>query len=232
MDWFDAYERRARLAPGLLMLLAPAITGIALGARDWPVVSGLIGILGLVGAPLVLTAWVREQGVAVQETLWTRWGGRPTAVALKEDTGVAARRRERLSKLTGIQLTLASPDEDWDQALGMLRRSVDDPTKYRLVFEENRNYGFERNLLGVSRAGALLAGGCLIVLGVVSILASKDFAGISPTWQQIAIAAAFVLILLFSWLTFPSEERVKLASARYGDRLLETLDILPLPGGK
>ena len=66
MIWLDAYERRARLVPGLLALLPIAIVAIALGIDDAPVASSAVSLLSVTGGPVLLADVVRSWGLGVE----------------------------------------------------------------------------------------------------------------------------------------------------------------------
>ena len=76
MMWLDAYERRCRLAPGLLALVPVAVTIVALGIRDAPVVSAAISILSLASGPKPNrldrpAQGPRRAGIPLDEVGWT-----------------------------------------------------------------------------------------------------------------------------------------------------------------
>ena len=83
MLWLDPYERRCRLAPGLLALLPVAVTITALGIKDAPVVSVALSILSLASGPVLIASVVRGKGLAAQDALWSKWGGPPTTRFLR-----------------------------------------------------------------------------------------------------------------------------------------------------
>lgn len=53
MLWLDAYERRARLAPGLLALLPVSVAVTVLGLREAPVVTSIIALFAAAGGPVL-----------------------------------------------------------------------------------------------------------------------------------------------------------------------------------
>src|ERR1700733_952850 len=95
MTWLDAYERRCRLAPGLLALIPVTVLITALGVRSAPVVSGALSILSLAGGPVLLASFVRGRGHAAQDRLWRNWGGSATTRALRlREPGANSVRRD------------------------------------------------------------------------------------------------------------------------------------------
>lgn len=83
MLWLDDYERRARLAPGLLAVLPIALVILALGLRRLPIVSALLSLVTAVGGPVVLASLVRHRGLRLQAELFRKWGGAPTTKGLR-----------------------------------------------------------------------------------------------------------------------------------------------------
>lgn len=226
MQWFDSYERRARMVPGLLMLFSLTLAGVAVGANRWPYTSWLLGALTAVGAPLVLASWVRDKGAAAQERLWSEWGGAPTHRALKEPGSVAQRRRAKLSALVGFEVSPSAADADLDQAVRMLIRQTSESATHPLVFEENRNYGFVRNLYGVRFFGAGLATACLVLLLTLALPSWQGWFGTPFSSWTLSMSATGELLLIIFWTTFPTKSRVERAARRYCERLLESLDII------
>ncbi len=226
MEWFDGYERRARLSPGLLMLLGPVFAGLVFGLGELPVVSSLIGLLSIVGAPVALAGWVRERGQRAQGELWASWGGPPTHVSLRGSNDIARRRRKKLSKLTHLKLTPGSSEEDLNQAVRMLIRLTQDKSQHPLVFEENRNYGFMRNLYGIRRYGIWLSAGSLAVVVMIGISTWAGLLDLELSLERFLVALVLEIAVIIFWWRYPTEERVRAASELYRDRLLESLDVL------
>lgn len=221
---FDAYSRTARLTPGLLLLLGPVGVAIGAGVPDWPGATALIAAAAAMGLPLALADWVRRRGQRLQAQLWASWGGSPVEAALRGEGLIARRRRDALAAATG--LPVRNPDhKDFEEAItNGVRRLISatrDTSQYPLVFAENKNYGFARNLLAIRPIGVaasiLSLGG-----GIVLVAASIQLDAMSALGTMLGAVAAAVITAF--WMLYPSEDRVRRAASDYRDRLLEALD--------
>lgn len=221
---FDPYSRTARLAPGLLLLLAPVGVAIGAGAPEWPGATALAAAAAAMGLPVALADWVRRRGQRLQNRLWAAWGGNPVEAALLEEGLVARRRRGMLSKATGLPVH-DPQDPNFDEAIAnAVRRLISatrDTSRHHLIFAENKNYGFARNLFAIRPVGlkvSFLSVGGAIALVLVSIHSHA----IRTIGAVLGAAAAAVMVVF--WMFYPSEERVRAAAIDYRDRLLEALD--------
>ncbi|MEV8562971.1 hypothetical protein AB0478_42490 [Streptomyces sp. NPDC051917] len=181
MLWLDDYERRARLAPGLLALLSINVALAVLGLSKAPVVVSVVTALSLAGGPVALAEVVRHQGRKAQETLWASWGGSPTIqkLRLREEGQNTLQReiwRKAVSSVTGVALpSLRSEnrnpviaDEAIEVAVGQLRNLTRDAEKFPLIRAENRSYGFQRNIYGIRWVARAIAFG--VGLGVLAYM--------------------------------------------------------------
>lgn len=233
MIWLDAYERRARLAPGLLVVLPVAFVVSGFGLRNHPVVSLAASLLGAAGLSVLLASTVRDQGLKVQNLLVKQWGGWPTTVCLRHRGDPSqARRREQWRKNVSEAIDRALPsaddevrdsvdaDDRYETAVAEVRELARDRAKFPLVFAETRNFGFERNLLGMRPAGVIVAGAACIVLVAGLVLASA--ANIAVSIASVAIALLVSVALLAIWIWVPTEQRVRRVGFRYAERLLDS----------
>jgi hypothetical protein len=160
--FLDAYELKARVAPGLILAL-PMLVVAAYGApilSSWSIfaASGVCSLALLYGLSLV----VRARGRAIEQALWNTWGGPPSTRYMRHRDGTFG---EAMKK--SIQEALAAkfpaaqilpPDEEarnperadkaivdaFRQVRQYLRQSDPDG----LWFKLNVEYGFCRNLFG------------------------------------------------------------------------------------
>ena len=176
MMWLDAYERRCRLAPGLLALLPIAVAITALGLRSAPVVSVAISLLSVISGPVLIASVVRRMGLGAQDQLWAAWGGPPTTRFLRtrETAGNSVQRNVWRQGVEGAtKISLLSPraekanptmaDNTIATAVAKLR-TLTGSDAFPMVKAENRNYGFERNFYGLRGAGRIIAVAAVIVL--------------------------------------------------------------------
>lgn len=236
MLWLDDYERRARLLPGLLVLLPIVAAAIVLGLHDVPLVSVLVGVLVSFGGPVVLADWVRERGLKLQERLFRDWNGAPTRRRIQwhaPDAGspLWRRRRAAVAGTTATELpdresedaSPESADANYEAAVGVARELLRDKQQFPLVYEENKGYGFKRNLLamrpfglasaGISILGAAVATGIDLLTGMIGFMT-----------VQMLFALLVPLLLMAFWAQYPGERRVKDAAERYADRFFTALE--------
>lgn len=195
--------------------------------------------LGALG--LVVCGIVRDRGRKIERKLWTNWGGNPAAQRLRW-RGAPDRRRvgrihERLNRLLGQRLPDAAAEaadpstaeRAYERAIEDLRSWTQDSEEFRLVFAENVQYGFRRNLLGIRPFALTIAGLALTVsLAGISRQGWTDSAGWAQWGPAAGIAAA---VLVFSWRVV-TDRWVRSAAELYADRLVQALaKIQPKVGG-
>jgi hypothetical protein len=182
----------------------------------------------------------RDRGKSKEPQLYQQWGGKPTTQLLRQrdkylDPHTKARYHGKLGVLIpGIQLPTAdeeanapgAADAIYDSCVLYLREKTRDRDKFRMVYQENVNYGFRRNLWGMKQAGVFLSFISLVACVLALIV---NYA--SPT-EWVAIAGALLNASLLAWMMLRvSPEWVRLAGIAYAERLLAACDSLE-PGSK
>jgi hypothetical protein len=220
--WLDDYERRARLVPGLLLVAPVALVIVTFGLKDNPVIAAIIGALAAFGAPVVLANLVRHYGLAVQDALYEAWGGKPTTVLLQ--SAPAAQRqvwRAAVERVSGQQLPPIGQADDhgaYDAATSAVIARTRDKTRFNLLFQENRNYGYERNLFGLRAFGRTLSVACLFGSAIaVGVLAGSEHRHMRAEWV-VGLAALFIITLV--WIVLPSRSRARTTAYKYAEQLL------------
>lgn len=238
----DPYDVRARLFPGLLVLL-PAILHLALlhGTKS-PLVVGLSSVLLTCGGPYLLSSLVRTWGQRAQDRLFRRWGAQPSTLLLRHsDVTLAAPTKQRYRDLATARLGVAMPtaseerkdpaaaDLAYAAAADVLRPRTNDHKAFPLLFKELVAYGFNRNAHGSRWVGLGVA--------VSTIIATLWHAGAmslqSPHWHISAIDNAHIVVLVSAsamavlWCGHFTAETVRLAGVSYAKRLWEALEQLP-----
>lgn len=238
----DPYEVKARLFPGLLVLL-PAILFLALlyGAKN-PVVVGLSTVLATCGGPYLLSSFVRTWGLRAQDRLVKNWGGLPTTVVLRHrDATLPQPTKLRYHELVATRLGVTLPSaveeqrdpEKADQAyaavIDALRPLTNERKRFALLFKELVSYGFNRNAHGSRWIGVAVA--------VITTVATLTHAGAlnltHPHWISAGLDDVHIAVLLSSavlfalWCIHFNADTVRLAGYAYAKRLLEALDHIP-----
>ena len=165
----DAYSIRTRWAPVLLVVLPLLILCFSLvpGLPAWNKLWPLLGAASIV---ILVDQLGRDGGKRLQPALWASWGGAPTTAALRHRDAanpvLLARQHERIAAIVGHALPTAheeradpaGADHAYQAAIAVLiARTRGRRKEYPLIFTENCNYGFRRNMLGLRPWGRLLA---------------------------------------------------------------------------
>jgi hypothetical protein len=227
----DKYDRNARLKPALTAALPAAWTVMAWSpgnALGW---GGLWGLIVGAGGTFLLAQMARDRGKRKERALFDRFGGRPSermlSYAAANNTVQLAQRHEKLSRLMpGVSIP-TEEDEVRDpyaaqQIYGacvafLISRTRDD----RLLFQENMNYGFRRNLWGLKPIGIVVAGGAAAVLGLRLFM---EFSTHSPVAALLVSFEALNLGMIGAWLFWFIPSWVMIPSRAYAERLMEALD--------
>ncbi len=238
----DPYDIKARLFPGLLVLV-PAITFLVLlYGRQSPTVVGLAAVLGSCGGPYLLANFVRSWGQRAQDGLFRKWGAQPSTIMLRHRDGVLPMQTKlRYHALIESRLAVVMPtaeeelrnpdvaDLAYAAAADALRPLTNDRTKYPFVFKELVAYGFNRNAHGARWVGLTVA--------VLTLLAAALHAGalrLSPvTIDLAALGNAHIVVMALGlgmaglWSLHFTSETVRMAGFSYAKRLWEALEKVP-----
>jgi hypothetical protein len=236
-DISDTYVRRARLQPALLVVFPIALAVLAYfpgGIVGWGV---LWSLLVACGGTALLAQVARDRGKQMEAELFRRWGGKPTTRLLRHrDTDNRALLARRHAKLTALLPDHPMPsfgeeaeekdraDEVYDSCTALLLAKTRDRKAFPLIFEENCNYGFRRNLWGMKPLGILtsLCGGAAIVTGQLLRVIHLDPLGI--------ICTSLCLLMLLAWIVWFTPDWVRLAADAFAQQLLAACDALePAP---
>lgn len=238
----DPYDVRARLFPGLLVLL-PVILHLALlhGTKS-PMVVGLSSVLLACGGPYLLSSFVRTWGQRAQDRLFRRWGAQPSTILLRHsDLTLPAPTKQRYRDLAAARLGIAMPSAEeelkdpagadlaYAAAADVLRPQTNDRKAFPFVFKELVAYGFNRNAHGSRWVGLGVAAATIIATLWHAGALSLQF----PYWRTAALDNAHIVVLVSAlamavlWCAHFTGETVRLAGVSYARRLWEALDQVP-----
>lgn len=175
----DEYDLRARLLPALIVgapVLAAVLACVPSARSGWGLLSAILEVPFL----YLLVRVARTEGYKIESRLYEAWGGKPTTAMLRHrdlriDPLTKERYKTTIANLTGIAFPGATAEEadpgEADTVYGSATKQLlehrRDKAAHRLIFNENCNYGFARNLLGLKKLGLVLTVLCLIAtLGV------------------------------------------------------------------
>lgn len=233
----DKYTVRARLRPALIVALPLGLATVSWfpdGVLGWGAVWGLVTWSG---GTVLLAQIGRDAGVRKEPNLFKLWGGKPTTRMLRHrdaaNAVMLARWHKKLKLLMkGIKLPTpeeeaADPraaDEIYETCGAFLRENTRDSNKFGLVFEENCNYGFRRNLWGMKPIGLIIA---LICLGVIVAVPFFEPLAWSGKRLELTVTTAGIdLLLVLGWLFVFKPSWVRVAADAYAERLLEACERL------
>lgn len=225
----DAYERRARLTPGLFAAAPVIVTLVSLGLQENLLVAAALGVVSVGAGAFLLSAAVANLGRSTQDNLWRSWGGPPTVQLLRlrtEPTNVAQRDIWRASIQMLTRVSFLSHDEergDPPRADDLITAAIDQvrylgqDNRYPLVGRENAQYGLERNTYGARWIGRVLSLVGVLALGLIVVSDPPH----SSTTEIVGLGLNAVLAL--TWFIIPSEKRMRDAAFRYGNQLLQAV---------
>ncbi len=232
----DAYSIRARWAPVFLVVLPPLILCFALvpGLPAW---NKLWPLLGAVGVVILVDQLGRDGGKRLEPALWASWGGAPTTAALRHrgaaNPVLLARQHERIAVIVGNALPTADQeradpagaDHAYQAAIAVLiARTRGRRREYPLIFAENCNYGFRRNMLGLRPWGKLLAAaaGILALAAIAARLTGLVNVPLALASVALVVSAAATVI----WWRVVTPDWVQPVAWAYAERLLEAAETL------
>lgn len=230
----DQYTIRARLLPALIVALPVGLATVAWFPEGIPGWSAIWGLVAWSGGTMLLAQAGRDAGKRKEALLFMLWGGKPTTRLLRyrdaANITLLRRRHAKLAALLGIAMPganeeAANPrasDEVYETCVTFLRDRTRDREQFHLVFEENCNYGFRRNLWGMKPLGVTLT---LLALAAIAAIPVVDAgAHLSARLSTVAVAAVADLVLLLGWLFVFTPRWVKVAAEAYAERLLEACE--------
>lgn len=228
----DAYERKARLYPALIGLF-PLIVGVSVSfPKVYSTLSGFVALAAAIGGMQLLSHLARDRGKNLEPNLFKSWGGIPSVAILRHRDELISppAKRKYHSVLEGIS-KIAAPSEDFENTnpekadeiysawSDFLRGKTRDIIKYPLVFKENINYGFRRNLLGIKWCCVSSA-----LIAIIIILAPSLDTLYLPE-DKIAIVLFLVsYIFVFSFVV--NSGWVKTVANAYSRNLIEAINNL------
>jgi hypothetical protein len=237
---FDVYTRRARLSPALITILPIALTVVLLFPTEFTLLGIIASLLICGGGTVLLTQIGRDSGKQKEAHLFNVWGGKPTTRYLRHggttNPILLSRRHSQLQSLfpdiqvpstTEESADPVAADVIYDFFISCLREKTRNREDFYLIFDENCNYGFRRNLWGLKPHGlALSILGLTISVGVL-ILHLHNWKAFNI---NLVIACVVTnLTFLTIWCVVIKPCWVKISAESYATRLLESCERLEIP---
>ncbi|MCB9983626.1 MAG: hypothetical protein H6861_08165 [Rhodospirillales bacterium] len=237
-NFFDVYSLRARIAPAAIFLVPPLFLFLAWWPFDYneQVFSILIAASTLI---LVLFSHVvRSLGQKAQIFLYEKWGGKPSVLALRHNNSLidnpVKQRYHRIlaEKISDVVMPSKKSETDnptfadsqYNIASEWLLSNTRDKAKYPLIFAENVNYGFRRNMYGMKKYAIILYQP--ILMTNIVLLFEK---WITPTKHIDALNILSVIscaFLLTAWIFIVRPSWVKETADDFSRQLYKACDSL------
>lgn len=238
----DPYDRKARLKPALLALLPLICLCISLFPEIQSIWSAVGGIVVYCGSTMLLIQFGRNWGKLLEPSLFRSWGGKPSVAMLRHcDTRLSQDQKNRYRAFLERnvpELKLASPEEEekslahaddgYESATAWLLTRTTDHERFKLIFAENINYGFRRNIRGLKPIALILD---ITVITIFLIWYSSLWTGeIFSTLNSIGIygqiTGILVILHLLFFLFFITRDWIRPPAEAYARQLLAACDHL------
>lgn len=205
---FNPYNRKARLQPALFSLLPVFIVFIFLIPELQLLWATMTGFVIYCGGTTLLTQFGRDRGKRLEPMLFRSWGGKPSVAMLRHlDTRLSKSTKERYRTFLERAipgLKLASPederelpeqaDDGYEDATSWLLAQTRDRGRFGLIFQENINYGFRRNIWALKPYA--LAADAVAIAGIAALESDSWTGKLVSTFSLIDMSAWVCMILI------------------------------------
>jgi len=227
---FDAYERKARIAPAILVAF-PLLTslwtcfsweGISIGGKA---LGGVISVAMLYGASIT----IRSLGRLIEPRLWQDWGGPPSTILMSwKDQKISKDLKKQYHQAIESFMNLPTSSESEEladpkkadelifQAFTRVKGILREKDKGGLWFSNDADYGFQRNLLGSRKLWILLSAIGFVVNGVFSLFRPSEMVVGGLVINLIILVGAIYL----GWFILP--KGVEQSAFRYAESAWES----------
>ena len=231
----DRYSLKARLYPAFIVLL-PAFVVSLYYITDFEKYFHYATALVSVGLFTYLLAQLgRDRGKINEAKLFSLWGGKPTTIIFRhnDDTidPVTKKRYHKLltEKIDGIQIPTPEQEQNdskladqvYESCTKYLISKTRDTKKFPLIFKENVNYGFRRNLWGM-KTWAIIVLFFSTIIHV--IIATEYFTNYSFKPNKDAYLYGVFFSIFIFWVFIVTPNWIRIIAEEYAKRLYETLE--------
>jgi hypothetical protein len=235
----NVYSLKARVFPMMLFYFPILILAVLFSLQIDQHIH-LLTSFGVVGALTYFNSQLgRKFGKNREAKLWEAWGGAPSIQLFRWrnsriDPVTKSRYHFLLQKLCPVQpfptkeLEAADPDSadvaysSWCRYLISQTR---DTKQFSLLFSENVNYGFWRNLWALKTRSIILNLVLTIVVYLYFAIDANNFA-LNGHLAVFYWAEGVLIFLLLIWVFVITEESIKIPAFGYAERLLESVNQL------
>lgn len=233
----NSYNLKARVYPVILTIVPIIIIGIAYSLHLKSYYQ-LLSSFGVTTASYFLLSQLgRDKGKAIEKEMWKKWNGAPTTQILRYsddsiDKHTKIKYHQKLKELTNIgneineefeKISPKEADEIYQSWSKYLISKTRDSKKYNLLFQENINYGFRRNLFGLKSTSISI----IIFLLIGSAIYSLIINGFKVILiSDLIVSKIILMLILFFWIKVVKEKWIKTVAFSYAERLIETINIM------
>ncbi len=231
----NSYNLKARVYPVILSLIPIIIIGFiySLQLQSYYQVLASFGVT--TALYFLFSQLGRDKGKALEKKMWMKWGGTPSTQLFRfSDTTIdkhtKTRYHNKLVDLTGIgenvneEYEISSPNDaddiykSWAKYLISKSR---DTQKNNLLFQENINYGFRRNLFGLKKFAIIT----IILLMFGSVVYSFIIGNYQFDFSLELVSSEIILtVILLFWVIIIKEKWIKSVAFSYAERLIEVTE--------
>lgn len=233
----DGYERKARLYPALLLVAPLVAAGVAMVSGKLFGVQSLAAAIVGCGGAFLLTQLARDSGKNREKALFAKWGGLPSvAIFRHRDTCLDSITKARYHKKLDVLVKEAKPptieqeqsdpgaaDAVYSAWSNFLRVNTRDTKKYALLFQENVNYGYRRNVWGLKPIGIVV---CSLSAAVCGARLWQIRQTTGRLDEGLVAAGIFAFVLLLLWVFRFTPRWVRVPADAYAQRLVECSETL------
>jgi hypothetical protein len=227
----DTYTIEARLCPVFLVIL-PVLITINLWAPETSKFQfGFSSIIFSLAISFFGAQFGRNWGKLKEINLWKSWDGPPTTRFLRHrDIQFNSIRKMRCHgifhdlipdiNIPTMEEEMSDPlkaDQIYEACTRFLIAKTRDTKKFSLVYKENINYGFLRNLWGLKPLGIVLSSLSLINCGYFLWIEWNN----KKILPETIILTLIILCISVLWITWVCPKNIKIAAEAYAERLLE-----------
>ncbi len=238
----DPYEWKARVIPGLILLMPPILAFISSYGSKNSTQSVPLTLFVSCGGAYFLGNIIRGLGKSVEEKFYLKLGAKPSTIILRHnDSRIDTVTKKRFHAIIKTSSRIKMPseaqerenpilaDESYRAAIAWLIGKTRDKVKFSLLFKENVAYGFHRNMLGIKYLGCI---SCLLSIFWILIhenvlIFQRTFFDLTKISHFPGTAIASLVIsnlLMIVWLFYFDEKTLKKFSFTYAQKLVESLD--------
>lgn len=226
--WFDEYEIRARLIPGMISCLPFIFIGLAVPKEWHSKISILLGeSIFFIAFCKTIMGFAQAAGNKYQDRIKQEWNGLPSTRFLrKEDSKYSIGFKEKFAKAVQRKLDIdldIQDDQSIETSFSAIKTYLHKYDKNKKWQIYNIEYGFHRNLCGLR---LWLICSHLTVVLIYSLLAYFEFTILSAAMFMFWVAI-FIIILLIS---FTSPKSCKINAEHYAEKAIMTFYEGNVPG--